>query len=214
MEIEQIQVGYLAVFAYIVGCPKTKEALVIDPAGDEDRIVQRINEKGYHLKYIVTTHGHPDHYCGNARVKELTGAKIIMHKLDSMLCQRPESAELARQFGFSSPPRADIEVEDGDKIVIGEVTLEVIHTPGHSPGGMCLFGDGNVFTGDTLFVGGIGRTDLPGASVSQFMKSIKERLLTLPDDTVVWPGHDYGMKPSSTIGIEKRTNPWLSGDFL
>jgi len=100
-------------------------------------------------------------------------------------------------------------VKDGDLIVVGDVSLKVIHTPGHSPGGICLLVDGNVFTGDTLFVGGIGRTDLPGASERQFMKSIKEKLFTLPEPTIVWPGHDYGDKPKSTIGWEKATNPWL-----
>lgn len=90
--------------------------------------------------------------------------------------------------------------------MVGDVSLKVIHTPGHSPGGICLLGDGNLFTGDTLFVGGIGRTDLPGASMAQFMKSIKERLLILSGETIVWPGHDYGVRPSSTIEIERRTN--------
>jgi len=214
MDIEQMQVGFMAVFCYLVACPTTKEALVIDPAGDEDKIVRRIDDKGYNLKYIVDTHGHGDHTCGNARVKELTGAKIMMHKLDDQLYNTPEGHSMSRQWGFAPSPPVDVLIEDGDKIVIGDVSLEVIHTPGHSPGGVSLYGPGHVFTGDTLFVGGIGRTDLPGASMSQFMNSIKERLLTLPGDTVVWPGHDYGSKPSSTIDIEKKTNPWLTGGFM
>ena len=214
MEVEQLQVGFMAVYCYIVACPRTKEALVIDPAGDEDKIVRRINNKGYHLKYIVNTHGHGDHTCGNARVQELTGAKIIMHKLDDQLFNTAEGHAMSRQWGFAPSPPVDIQVKDGDKIEVGDVSLEVIHTPGHSPGGMCLLGEGHVFTGDTLFVGGIGRTDLPGASMSEFMRSVKERLLTLPEDTVVWPGHNYGFTPSSTIGNEKRTNPWLSGGVM
>ncbi len=212
MEIEQIQVGFMAVFCYIVACPTTKEALVIDPAGDEDKIVRRVKDKGFNLKYIVNTHGHGDHTCGNARVKELTGAEIIMHKLDDAQFNSPEGQAMSRQWGFAPSPPVDVLIEEGDKIVIGDVTLDVIHTPGHSPGGICLLGEGNVFTGDTLFVGGIGRTDLPGASMQDFMKSVKERLLVLPPDTVVWPGHDYGSKPFSTIEIETKTNPWLSGE--
>jgi len=210
MEIEQMKVGYMDVFCYLVSSPGTGEALVIDPAGDEERVVERVKKKDLNLKYIVNTHGHPDHTCGNAKVKALTGAEIVMHEIDDKEFNSGEGQTMARQWGFTPSPVADITVKDGDQIVAGDASLKVIHTPGHSPGGICLLGDGNLFTGDTLFVGGIGRTDLPGASTSQFMKSIKEKLLTLPGETVVWPGHDYGMRPSSTIDEEKRTNPWLS----
>ncbi len=211
MDIEQMMVGHMAVFCYIIGCPEKKEAMVIDPAGDEDRIVRRIAEKGYVLRYIVNTHGHGDHTCGNARVKELTGAKIVMHKLDDEMFNSKEGHAMSRQWGFAPSPPVEMYIDEGDSMVVGNVSLDVLHTPGHSPGGICLLGDGNVFTGDTLFVGGIGRTDLPGASMSQFMKSVEEKLLTLPGDTLVWPGHDYGSKPSSTIDMEKKTNPWLAG---
>ncbi len=209
MDIEQMEVGFMDVFCYLVSCPRTKEALLIDPAGDEDRVVERVKQKKLNLEYIVNTHGHMDHTCGNAKIKELTGAKIIMHELDDQMFNSPQGWERARQMGFTPSPSADINVKDGDQIVVGDVSLKVIHTPGHSPGGICLLGDGNIFTGDTLFVGAIGRTDIPGASMSQFMKAIKERILTLPDKTIVWPGHNYGIRPSSTIESEKRTNPWL-----
>jgi len=210
MIIEQMKVGFMDVFCYIVSCPRTKESLVIDPAGDEERVVERVEKQAMELKYIVNTHGHADHTCGNEKMKLLTGAPIIMHELDDRMFNSPEGKAMAAQWGFTPSPPADLTVKDGDKIEVGDITLEIIHTPGHSPGGICLVGDGNLFTGDTLFVGGIGRTDLPGASLQQFMRSIKERLLTLPGETVVWPGHDYGMKPSSTIDFEKRTNPWLT----
>jgi glyoxylase-like metal-dependent hydrolase (beta-lactamase superfamily II) len=209
MYIEQIKVGYMDVFCYIVACPVKKEALVIDPGGNEEDIVERIDQNEFVLKYIVNTHGHGDHTCGNARMKELTGAEIIMHEEDDRLFNSPEGQIMARQLGFVLSPHADKFVKDGDEIAVGDVILKVIHTPGHSPGGICLLGDGNLFTGDTLFVGGIGRTDLPGASMAQFMNSINKRLLTLPIETIVWPGHDYGDKPSSTIGIEKWSNPFL-----
>ena len=199
----------MAVFCYLIWCNRTKEALVIDPAGDEDRVVGYIEKKGLHLKYIVNTHGHGDHTCGNARVKELTGAKIVMHRLDDELFNSPEGQKMARAWGFAISPKADIHVDEGDEIRVGDVALKVIHTPGHSPGGICLLNDGHVFTGDTLFVGSIGRTDLPGSSLNQFMQAIKEKLMTLPRETIVWPGHDYGDKPSSTIGTERVTNPWL-----
>ncbi len=209
MDIEQMKVGFMAVFCYLVWCPRTKEGLLIDPAGDEDRVVSSVKQKQLHLKYIVNTHGHADHTCGNAKVKALTGAKIIIHELDNQMLQSRRGEEMARQLGTTPSPPADITVRDGDEIVVGDVSLEVIHTPGHSPGGICLLGDGNLFSGDTLFVGGIGRTDLPGGSMSQFMQAIKERIVTLPGETTVWPGHDYGPRPSSTIEIERKTNPWL-----
>jgi len=209
MDIEQMKVGFMDVFCYIVSCPVKKEALVIDPAGNEEDIVERINQNGLVLKYIVNTHGHADHTCGNEKMKDLTGAEIIMHEEDDRLFNTPEGQVMARQMGFALSPHADIFVKDGDEISVGDVTLKVIHTPGHSPGGICLLGDSNLFTGDTLFVGSIGRTDLPGASMSQFMNSINKRLLTLPIETIVWPGHDYGDRPSSTIGVEKWSNPYL-----
>jgi hydroxyacylglutathione hydrolase len=210
MHIEQMKVGFLDVFTYLVSCTRSKDALVIDPAGDEDRIIARIEQKDLHLKYIVNTHGHPDHTCGNARVKALTGAKIVMHELDDHMFNSALGREMARLWNFAPSPPADMNVKDGDHIIVGDVSLKVIHTPGHSPGGICLLGDSNLFTGDTLFVGGIGRTDLPGASMNQLMSAIRELVLTLPGETIVWPGHDYGVKPSSTVEAEKTTNPWLN----
>jgi glyoxylase-like metal-dependent hydrolase (beta-lactamase superfamily II) len=209
MIVEQIKVGFMDVFCYLVACSRTKEALFIDPAGNEEELVNFIKQENLALKYIVNTHGHADHTCGNEKVKALTGAKIIMHETDDLVFSTPEGYAMARQWGFEPSPPADQTVKDGDAIVVGDVSLQVIHTPGHSPGGICLLSDGNLFTGDTLFVGGIGRTDLPGSSHEQFMKSIKERLLKLPPETIVWPGHDYGAMVRSTIGYEKATNPWL-----
>ena len=120
---------------------------------------------------------------------------------------------MGRQMGFAPSPPADVEVSDGDTIPFGKETLTVIHTPGHTPGGICLFTDGNLFTGDTLFVGAVGRTDFPGGSMETLLRSIGEKILSLPDDTVIWPGHDYGSRPSSTVGDEKRHNPYIT-DFL
>jgi len=209
MIVEQIKVGFMDVFCYLVACSRSKEALFIDPAGNEEDLVDFITQENLALKYIVNTHGHADHTCGNKKVKALTGANIIMHETDNQVFSTPEGYAMARQWGFEPSPPADETVKDGDTILVGDVSLEVIHTPGHSPGGICLLSDGNLFTGDTLFVGGIGRTDLPGSSHEQFMKSIKEKLLRLPPETIVWPGHDYGSMVRSTIGYEKATNPWL-----
>ncbi len=209
MKMEQMMVGNMAVYCYIVWCDDTKEALVIDPGGDVTRIMESLADKGLTLKYIVNTHGHSDHTAGNGELKELTNAEIVMHTHDHELLKLPEVQAIGRQLGFEPSPPADVTVKDHDDITVGNVSLKVIHTPGHTPGGMCLLADGQLFTGDTLFVGGIGRTDLPGSSHEQFIRSLKERLITLPDATVVWPGHDYGPNPSSTIGLEKTANPFL-----
>jgi glyoxylase-like metal-dependent hydrolase (beta-lactamase superfamily II) len=145
---------------------------------------------------------------GNKRMKDLTGAEIIIHEKDAnaLIHQPPSMLEM---FHAEPSPPADITVKDGDLITIGETSLKVIHTPGHSPGGMCLYHSGMVFTGDTLFVGAVGRTDLGGGSWEILAASIHNKLFTLPDETVVAPGHNYGDAPKSTIGREKVYNPYV-----
>lgn len=208
MVIKQMQVGHMAVFAYIVGDEESGEGLVIDPAADTDRILSEATAAGLTIKYIVNTHAHVDHTSGNADMKEKTGAELIIHRDDAdMLLSTPPM--MLRMFGGKASPPADRTVEDGDRITVGSVELEVIHTPGHSPGGMALYTPGYVFTGDTLFVEGLGRTDLPGASWDAMYASITKRILTLPGDTVVLPGHNYGRTPTSTIQNERVNNPFL-----
>ncbi|MBW2107086.1 MAG: MBL fold metallo-hydrolase [Deltaproteobacteria bacterium] len=210
MIIEQIKVGFMEVFCYLLGCKKTGLGLVIDPAGDEDRIVDTARRAGIRIESVVNTHGHPDHTCGNARIVALTGAKIYMHALDNQFFSTPEGQSLGAQMGFAPSPPADVEVTDGDAIGFGQKALEVIHTPGHTPGGICLHVDNHLFTGDTLFVGAVGRTDFPGGSMETLLESIRTRILTLPDDTIIWPGHDYGGRPSSTVAYERHNNPYIS----
>jgi hydroxyacylglutathione hydrolase len=177
--VKQLEVGVLDVFAYIIGCEKTKIALVLDPGGRPRQIADEAGRLGLKIKYIVNTHHHFDHTAGNSRLKRITGAEII--------------------------DREDSRIDKDKVIHVGEVELKVFHTPGHSPDGICLYSEGQLFTGDTLFVGTSGRTDLPGGDRPTLAKSIR-KLMALPDDTVVWPGHDYGPSKSSTIGWEKRHN--------
>jgi hydroxyacylglutathione hydrolase len=208
MFLKQMQVGHMAVFAYIVGDRESGEGLVIDPAADIERILSEAAAAGITIRYIVNTHGHVDHTSGNADMKGRTGADIIIHKSDAdMLLSTPPM--MLRMFGGKASPPADRIVVDGDRITVGSVGLDIIHTPGHSPGGIALYTPGYVFTGDTLFVEGLGRTDLPGGSWNTMYESIMKRLLTLPDETVVLPGHNYGRMSTSTIKNERENNPFL-----
>ena len=191
MIVKQILTGSFDEFAYIVGCEKTKDAMVIDPGGEEDLILSVARESELNIKYIFNTHHHFDHVQGNARLKNLTGAKIIMHYLENDLA------------GPGS--KADICLREEKELMVGDIIFKIYYTPGHTPGGLCLYAEGQLFTGDTLFVGDSGRTDLSGGNRPALGVSIRS-LMKLPDDTVVWPGHDYGSTPTSTIGREKRTN--------
>jgi glyoxylase-like metal-dependent hydrolase (beta-lactamase superfamily II) len=208
MFVKQMQVGHMAVFAYIVGDPESGEGLVIDPAANVDGILHAARENNLTIQYIVNTHGHVDHMTGNAEMKAKTGGRIIVHKEDAELVMFTP-LPLFKMHGAEKSPYPDITVNDGDVITVGNISLEVIHTPGHTPGGICLYSQGYVFTGDTLFVEAVGRTDFPGGSWRTMRHSIMERLFTLPNDTIVMPGHNYGSTPSSTIGREKMYNPYL-----
>jgi hydroxyacylglutathione hydrolase len=208
MFIEQRQVGQMAVFAYLVGDEESGDAFVIDPAADTDEIIAAAEKRKARIKYIVNTHGHVDHIGGNVDMKNKTGAEIIIHEDDADMLVSTPTAVLKMFCAKPSPP-ADRTVRDGDLIEIGKIRFRVIHTPGHSPGSIVLYADGYAFTGDTLFVEAVGRTDLPGGSGEVMFDSIQRKLCTLPDATVVMPGHNYGVMPTSTIGHEKKFNPFL-----
>ncbi len=209
MIFKQLVVGSMGVCSYIIGCEQTKEAAIVDPGGDENVLLDAVKNLGLHLKYIIATHGHPDHVCGNACIKEQTGAEIIMHRADADFFQQSEVKQYFSMFGMAPSPLPDMYVSDGDLIEIGTIVCKVMHTPGHTPGGICLYLAPNLITGDTLFVGGVGRTDFPGGVHATLMKSIKEKIFPLPDETLIWPGHGYGGL-QSTVAEEKRSNPFLA----
>lgn len=205
MIIKKLEVGPIMANCFIVGCESTKEAVVIDPGDDADRILMTLAKSELKVKYLINTHGHFDHVGANKRMKEVTGAQLAVHPDDEPMYK--ELSRSAMMFGLSaenSPP-ADIHLKDGDEISFGTITLKVIHTPGHSRGGICLYTKGRLFAGDTLFAGSIGRTDLNGGDYDTLISSIKEKLLVLEPDTIVYTGHG----PETTIGNEKRMNPFL-----
>jgi hydroxyacylglutathione hydrolase len=211
MVFKQYEVGNFAVFCYLIGDEEIKEGLFIDPADDVDRLIADAKSQGVNkIKYIINTHSHVDHTMGNAEMVKKTGAKIIIHEEDAPFLTRTPS-DLLMMFRAKPSPPADIQVKEGDIIQVGKVGLKVIHTPGHSPGGMSLYINGKVFTGDSLFVGSVGRTDFPGSSWEVLEASIRNKLYVLPGDTIVYPGHNYGPTPSSTILQEKRHNPFIRG---
>jgi hydroxyacylglutathione hydrolase len=210
MYIRQYQMSHFVVFSYLVGCQKTKEAAVIDPAGDVEIILDDAAKHKFRITKIINTHGHIDHIMGNADLKKKTNAAIFIHESDAHFMTAHSSYKLM-MYGAQPSPSPDVLVKDGDTISFGEEKLRVIHTPGHSQGSMCLYAKGYIFTGDTLFVEGVGRTDLPGGSWPKLLDSITKKLFSLPDETVVFPGHNYGHRPTSTIGDEKRNNPFVEG---
>jgi hydroxyacylglutathione hydrolase len=199
MKVMQFPVGQMANFTYILADEETGKALVIDPSWDLEKIFYTIKKNSWKLEYIINTHSHFDHVLGNAQVAAATGAKIIQHKI--------------------SPLEKQIPVDDGETIKLGKIQIRVLHTPGHSKDSICLVANGElVFTGDTLFVGNCGRTDLPGSDPADMYHSLLDKVATLDESLIVYPGHDYGPTPTSTIDAQKKTNyvlqPRSKKDFL
>lgn len=173
-------------FSYIIADETTREAAIVDPSLNQDVLMKFIKDQKLRLNYIIDTHGHGDHTSGNDNLKRASGAQIVAHKISDV--------------------RKDVSVEDGDILKLGKIIIKVIHTPGHTPDSISLLVDGKTLTGDTLFIGECGRTDLPGGNPTDMYHSLFDKLWKLEDKIEVYPGHDYGPKPSSTIGEQKRTN--------
>lgn len=198
MKVYQLQVGNMQNFTYVLEDEETKESVVIDPSWDLELILEVIERNALKVKYIINTHHHFDHTIGNDAMIKHTKSKILQHE--------------------SSTLKNDIRISDGEKITFGKSELTVIHTPGHSKDSICLVGDGKIFSGDTLFVGNCGRIDLPGGSAKELYHSLFDTLYKLDDDLMLYPGHNYGNSPNSTIGKEKKTNfvlqPRTESEFL
>ena len=206
MILKRLAVGPFSSNCYIVGAESAKEGMVIDPGDEAEVILGEVKDLGLEINSIILTHGHIDHIGALKEVKKATGAEVAVHTDEAeSLKEQPLSKMLG--LAYPPPPPPDRLLQDGNSIDIGDLHFLVLHTPGHSPGGICLLGKGVLFSGDTLFNLGIGRTDLPGGNYSQLMDSIHTRLMTLPDDTIVYPGHG----PETTIGAERRGNPFLQG---
>ena len=204
MIIERLEVGACAANCYIVSDEAGGQGMIIDPGDEADRILDLVKKLELEIKHIVLTHGHIDHVGALREAKEATGASVAVHTGD-MATLNDKTLSIVLGIPYKAPPAIDRLLEDGDIVSVGELGFTVIHTPGHTPGGICLLGEGVVFTGDTLFQYGIGRGDLPGGSYEQLMDSISNRLMVLDDDVVIYPGHG----PETTVGAERRGNPFL-----
>ncbi len=209
MILEIIEAGPFMTNTYVAACEDTKEAMIIDPTiSSATRIFEITEIYKLNITIILNTHGHIDHITDNARLKKDTEAELLIHQSDSEMLNDPQ--KMLDFFGINyiaKPSKSDRFIDEGDSIKIGNLEFRVIHTPGHSPGGVCLYSDAQsiLFSGDTLFQSSIGRTDLPGGDTDTILSSIRDKLLVLPDSTKVYPGHG----PSTTIGEEKQNNPYL-----
>jgi len=205
MNYQLVIVGPLETNCYLYYCPQTRECAVIDPGAEAEKIFEAISSLNLKPIIILNTHGHVDHTGANLDLKERYQVPIAIHPGDLPLLEEYLQLELGLMLGARPAPAPDHLLADGEKIAVGESFLQVIHSPGHSPGSVCFYTDHLLFAGDTLFCGGVGRTDLPGGSWKDLAHSLKARVMTLPDETVVLPGHG----PKTTIGEERESNPYL-----
>jgi len=205
MRIETVIVGPLEVNCYIVGCPETNECVVIDPGGDPNRIVERVERRGWKPTSILLTHAHIDHVHGLYQLQRTYPVPTWLHEAERIIFEALPLQAQTFGFALSHLPKVDRFLQGGERISFGRQQLKVVHTPGHSPGSCCYLADKCAFVGDVLFAGSIGRTDLPGGNYQQLIHSIRQRILILADETTLYPGHG----PATTVGQERLYNPFL-----
>jgi hydroxyacylglutathione hydrolase len=205
MKYEMVVVGALETNCYLVYCEESSECAVVDPGAEPERIIRQISSLELEPVILIDTHGHVDHVGANKDIKEKYDIPLCIHSLDSRMLDNILATTMGLFLGAKKSPEPDRFLEDGELIPIGKSHLKVIHTPGHSPGSISLSGDGFLLSGDLLFCGGVGRTDLPGGSWSVLEDSIRKRIFTFPDNTIVLPGHG----PSTSVGQEKSANPFI-----
>jgi hydroxyacylglutathione hydrolase len=215
--LRQVEIGPMANYVYLIGDPATHKAAVVDPAWDVDWIIDLVNREGYEIDKILITHYHPDHLGGRMMGQSIEGAADLLEKVKAKIYLNKHEAEGARKVAGLS--ESDIvKVDAGDTFKVGELEVKFLHTPGHTPGSQCFLVEGNLVSGDTLFVNSCGRVDLPGSDPEAMYRSLNQTLRNLDDATVVYPGHAYSSEPSSTIGKQKRTNMYMRfanlDDFL
>jgi len=203
--VHQMSVGPLQVNCFIASCSKTKEAVVIDPGEEGERILHVAEKEDLKIRKVVNTHGHFDHIGANLHIVEKTGAELMIHADDLPLLQNARNHAEVYGLSVNASPEPDRLLEQGDTFQVGELSFRVFHVPGHSPGGICLLTEGHLFVGDVLFSGSIGRTDLPGGDFDSLVEGVRERLFALPGETIVHPGHG----PDTTIGRERQINPFV-----
>jgi hydroxyacylglutathione hydrolase len=205
MFLETVVVGPLQENSYVVACEDAREAVIIDPGAEAERIYQVITLQGFKLKYVLNTHGHIDHIGGVAEIVAKTGVPFLLHEADLYLIEEINRDPLQMFFQIKIPPRPTRFLHDGDIIPVGKLEMQVLHTPGHTPGSVCFLTDKTLFSGDTLFANGVGRTDFPGGSHEHLLQSIREKLFVLDDDVRVYSGHGS----VTTIGNERQFNLFL-----
>ena len=210
MFVQQATVGPMMNFVYLIGCTATREAAVVDPAWDAGRILDIARASDFRIRHILVTHGHPDHTNALESLLEATDARVYIHA-DEFEYMR----ENARNFGlpaeFMARRAGGIQkVSDREKIQMGKLVIDCLHTPGHSPGSLCFLVENALFSGDTLFIDACGRVDMPGGDPPKMWWSLNHTLRSLDDSTIIYPGHDYGGSPTSTIGEQKQANPYMN----